>query len=76
MGRKMNLDTRDYAFSASVIPKLATIDKRYVTSGNWSANQQGNSDEAYLLSYSDHRFGEHTPDSQCAARTIAVTRAV
>ncbi|MCV5332464.1 hypothetical protein OFD71_29725, partial [Escherichia coli] len=48
-------------FSASVIPKLATIDKRYVTSGNWSANQQGNSDEAYLLSYSDHRFGEHTP---------------
>lgn len=60
-GAKMNLDTRDYAFSASVIPKLATIDKRYVTSGNWSANQQGNSDEAYLLSYSDHRFGEHTP---------------
>ncbi|RAU50201.1 hypothetical protein DBY68_009815 [Pseudocitrobacter sp. RIT415] len=58
---KMSVETRDYAFTASVVPKLATIDKRYITSGNWSASQQGNSDEAYLLSYSDHRFGEHTP---------------
>ena len=58
---KLTMATRDYSLLASVVPKLAAIDKRYLTSGNWSANQQGNSEEAYLLNYTDHRFGDHTP---------------
>lgn len=58
---KLTADTRDYSLSAKVVPKLATIDKRYLSSGNWSANQQGNSEEMYLLSYSDLRLDNHTP---------------
>ena len=40
------MDNRDESLSLTMIPKLATIDKYYLTSSNWSANQRGNSSEA------------------------------
>lgn len=58
---KVHIDTQNYSLWATLVPKLATIDKRYMSSENWSATQHGNSDEAYLLGYSDHRFNKHTP---------------
>lgn len=60
-GGKLTMDTRDYSLSTQVLPKLAAIDKRYLSSGNWTASQQGNSEETYLLSYSDYRVGDHVP---------------
>jgi hypothetical protein len=73
---KVSVDTRNYSLTAKVVPKLASIDKRYISSGNWSANQQGNSDEMYLLSYSDHRLGGHTPTLNLrlgSSRSIALS---
>ncbi|MFK0372178.1 hypothetical protein [Enterobacter sichuanensis] len=57
----LSMDNRDESLSLTVIPKLATIGKDYLTSGNWSANQRGNSSEAWLLSYTSHAFRNHTP---------------
>ncbi|RTN66908.1 hypothetical protein [Enterobacter hormaechei] len=57
----LSMDNRDESFSLTVIPKLASIDKYYLTSGNWSANQRGNSSESWLLGYTSHAFRDHTP---------------
>src|SRR5690606_8589311 len=56
----LSMDNRDESLSLTMIPKLATIDKYYLTSSNWSANQRGNSSEAWLLSYTSHAFRQHT----------------
>ncbi|MDL4914587.1 MAG: hypothetical protein QRY16_12555 [Enterobacterales bacterium endosymbiont of Blomia tropicalis] len=53
---------REHALSLTVVPKLATIDKHYLSSGNWSANQRGNSSEAWLVRYTSHQFSDHTPE--------------
>jgi len=58
---KLSAETRDGSLTLTVVPKLASIDRRYESAGNWSANQRSNSSEEYLLSYTDHRFGDYTP---------------
>ncbi len=58
---KLSADTRDWSLSLTVVPKLADIDRRYKSAGNWSADQRSNSSEEYLLSYTDNRFGDYTP---------------
>jgi len=57
----LTMDSRDESLSLTMIPKLATVDEYYLTSGNWSANQRGNSSESWLLSYTSHVFRDHTP---------------
>lgn len=57
----LSMDNREESLSLTVIPKLVTIGKDYLTSGNWSANQRGNSSETWLLSYTSHAFRHHTP---------------
>jgi len=54
-------DNREHALSLTFVPKLATIDQYYLSSGNWSESQRGNSSEAWLLSYTSHQFSDHTP---------------
>ncbi|MGR7197638.1 hypothetical protein ACU63M_16110 [Klebsiella aerogenes] len=58
-GGRLAKEFRDYAFSLTVIPKLASIDKYYESSSNWTANQRANSSEYYLLSYTDYRLVNH-----------------
>ncbi len=58
---KLSTDTRDGSLSLTLVPKLASIDRRYESAGNWSADQRSNSSEEYLLSYTDNRFGDYTP---------------
>ena len=60
----LSADDRQHALSLSVVPKLSTIDKRYLSSSAWSDNQRGNSSEAWLLSYSSHHFRDHTPGAR------------
>jgi hypothetical protein len=76
----LSADDRQHALSLSVMPKLSTIDKRYLSSSAWSDNQRGNSSEAWLLSYSSHQFRDHTPgmrvlfgDSQSLALSDSFT---
>ncbi|WP_253379764.1 hypothetical protein [unidentified bacterial endosymbiont] len=57
----LSAEDREQALSLSVVPKLSTIDKRYLSSSAWSDTQRGNSSEAWLLSYSSHQFRDHTP---------------
>ncbi|WMU75509.1 hypothetical protein OQ483_24430 (plasmid) [Enterobacter bugandensis] len=79
-GATLSADDRQHALSLSVVPKLSTIDERYLSSSAWSDNQRGNSSEAWLLSYSSHQFRDHTPgvrvllgDSQSVALSDSVT---
>lgn len=58
-GGRISEEFRDYAFSFTIIPKLASIDEYYKSSSNWTANQRSNSSEYYLLSYSDYRLANH-----------------
>lgn len=58
-GGRLAKEFRDYAFSLTVIPKLASIDKYYESSSNWTANQRANSNEYYLLSYTDYHLVNH-----------------
>ncbi|MDP0753210.1 hypothetical protein Q8G07_29320, partial [Klebsiella pneumoniae] len=44
-GGRISEEFRDYAFSFTIIPKLANIDEYYEASSNWTANQRGNSSE-------------------------------
>lgn len=57
----LRADNPDHALSLTLVPRLATIEKPYLSSGNWSASQRGNSSEAWLLSYTSHQFSDHTP---------------
>ncbi|SFN24009.1 hypothetical protein SAMN05216516_10479 [Izhakiella capsodis] len=57
----LSADNDKQALSLTVVPKLATIDKRYLSSGTWSDNQRGNSSEAWLLKYQSYQFRDHTP---------------
>lgn len=57
----LSMDSREESLSLTLIPKLATIDEYYLTSGNWSANQRGNSSESWLLSYTSHALRNHAP---------------
>lgn len=59
IGGRLAKEFRDYAFSLTVIPKLASIDKYYESSSNWTANQRANSSEYYSLSYTDYRLVNH-----------------
>lgn len=58
---KLSTDTRDGSLSLTLVPRLESIDRRYESAGNWSADQRGNSSEEYLLSYTDNRFGDYIP---------------
>lgn len=60
-GASLIHDTRDYGLAFTVAPRLARINKRYESSGNWSADQCSNSSERYLLSYTEYRLKNHTP---------------
>ncbi len=60
-GASLIHDTRDYGLAFTVAPRLARINKRYESSGNWSADQRSNSSERYLLSYTEYRLKNHTP---------------
>lgn len=60
-GGRLGWDTRSYSLGLTVAPQLARIDKRYESSGNWSANQRSNASERYLLSYTDFRLPDHSP---------------
>lgn len=58
-GGRISAESRDYAFSLTVAPKLASIHEYYESSSNWSENERSNSSERYLLSYSDYRLNDH-----------------
>lgn len=60
-GLRLSEDARDYAWSLTVAPQLARIDRRYESSGNWRALQRGNARERYLFAWSDYRLPNHTP---------------
>jgi len=60
-GAVISKDTEKQSLSLSVSPKLTQIDKRYESSSNWSATERSNANERYMISYTDYRFGEHTP---------------
>lgn len=60
-GGRLIMEHPNYAISLTVSPKLASIDKYYESSGNWSANERSNSQERYLLTYTDYRSSEHSP---------------
>lgn len=60
-GVRLSEEALSYAWSLTVAPQLARIDRRYESSGNWRALQRANAHERYLLSYSDYRLPNHTP---------------
>lgn len=60
-GARLSREYRNYALSLTVAPKLTSIKKYYDSSSNWSANERSNSNERYLLSYTDFHFARHTP---------------
>lgn len=72
----LSMDNRDESLSLTMIPKLASVDEYYLTSGNWSANQRGNSSESWLLSYTSHALRNHTPGMRVLmgdSRSVAVS---
>lgn len=73
-GGRLSQEGGDYALGITVVPELARIDKRYISSGNWSASQRANSAERYLLSYTDYRLENHAPSVNVllgATRSVA-----
>lgn len=60
-GGKISVDTPDYALAFTAVPKLAHIDKRYLSSGNWHALQRSNASDRYVLSWTDNRSTRHIP---------------
>ncbi|PNS13710.1 hypothetical protein COO59_01025 [Mixta theicola] len=74
-GVKLSTDALNYAWSLTVVPQLTQIDKRYESSGSWSAIERSNASERYLLSYTDYRLLAHTPSASLRlgdSRTLAV----
>lgn len=60
-GARLSREYNNYALSLTIAPKLTSISKYYDSSSNWSANERSNSNERYLLSYTDFHFKRHTP---------------
>jgi len=54
-------DTDNYSLSLTASPQLTHVDQRYISSTNWSALERSNTNDRYLLKYTDHRFEQHTP---------------
>jgi len=60
-GGRLSAATGAYALSFTMAAKLAKIDERYETTGNWPAAQRSNARERYLLSWTDYRQTRHLP---------------
>lgn len=60
-GGRLSWNSLEYSLGLTVVPALAEINRRYESSGNWSANQRSNASESYLLSYTASGLEKHTP---------------
>lgn len=60
-GAVVTQDTPQHALSLAFSPRLSSVRHRYEVSGHWPEFQRSNTDERYLLSYTDYRFDSYTP---------------
>lgn len=72
----LSVENDRYALFLTAIPELAKIDKRYLSSSEWTETQRGNSSEAWLLEYNPRHFRDHTPGIRVLlgdAQSVAVS---
>lgn len=62
-GAELSETAENYALSLTIAPKLTQPGKRYASSTNWSSLERSNSNDRYLLSYTDYRYGDNVPSA-------------